>query len=349
MNNRLISTMVALLAALVVPATASASPWVLEEDQLALTGRFDFQQANKEYFEAGSAVPYSLGGRYRAATFDLRARLGLVDQLELEVGIPLKLVSYRADPVILLPCEDPSLDCSQQNVISVSQTTSGIGDIRLATRYQFLEGSLAGAFEFQLKTPTGYQQPSGTFGDEPKSAADFKENVATYVNPDNVEDDVTLGDGQVDLGGLVLMGWALPTKTFVRLDAGYLLRLAGAGDQVLGHLQIGQALGKRVLVVAGSRLAYAVQDGEVIGVSVAAEDPTLPAEDYEGTKNLKLREVPLSHSALDVHGGVLIRFTRQFELKLSYSRRVWGRNTALTQTVSLGFGTQFSIAPETDE
>ena len=325
------------------PTSALASPWLLDQGEVAVTGRFDLQAADKEFFDDGNALPFSLNGQYRAAAFDLGARVGFTDRFEMAFGLPLKLVSYRAEPVILLPCEEQTLDCSQENVINLSQTTTGVGDIRMASRYQFLTGAAAGAFELALSTPTGYDPPAGTFGREPKSAQDIQENIGTYVQPENVEDDVTLGDGQVDIGANVLFGWAFPTRTFVRLDAGYELRLHGAGDEVVGHLQVGQAIGDRVLVVAGSKLDYAVQEGEVIGVSVAAEDPTLPAEEYAGTKNLELREVPLSEDSLKVHGGVIFRVNAQTELKLTYSRRVWGRNTALVQSLSFGVGTKFDV------
>jgi len=345
MSRRLVFGLIA-ACFLLAPGSVTASPWTLDEDEIIVTGRFDFQYADQEYFESGTPLDYSLNGRHRAATFDLSTRLGLIDGLELTFEMPLKLVSYRSDPVILLPCEEQSLDCSQENVISLSKTTGGVGDIRLGTRYQFLEGSIAGAFELELKTPTGYDRPAGTFGNEPKSAADFQENITTYVQPENVEDDVTLGDGQVDLSALALLGWSFSTRTFLRLDSGYILRFGGAGDQVLTHLQVGQSVGNWVMLVGGSRFAYSVQEGEVIGVSVAAEDPSLPAEDYGGTKNLKLREVPLSQNSLKMHAGILLRATSQVELKLSYSQTVWGRNTALTQTVSLGFGTKFNLPPE---
>lgn len=344
-------TWLAFLAALFIPAAASASPWVLREDQLVVSGRFDFQQADREFLKPGEVEPYSLNGRYRAATYETSVRLGLVDRLELQLHLPLKQVSYRADPVVLLPCPqqaeaDACFQQSQENVISLSRTTSGLADIRLGARYQFLKGPVAGALGLELKTPTGYERPAGTFGREPKDAQDFKENVATYVQPDNVQDDVTLGDGQLDLNAMVHWGWSLPSRTYARLDTGYRLRMGGAADQVLADFQIGQQFGDRYLIKAGANFEYAVEEGEVIGISVAAEDPTLPAEDYVGTENLRLREIPLGYDRLRIHGGMLIRVTQTAELNLSYARVLWGRNTALTQTVSLGLGFKFDISEE---
>lgn len=340
-----VPAVIAILSA--APSPATASPWVLDEDEIVVTGRFDFQQADSEFFEPGEAEPFSLNGRYRSAAFDLGMRLGLVDKLEFGVNVPVKLVTYKADPVILLPGGDEAgIDYYQENVIDTSQTRSGVADIRMTTRYQFLEGALAGAFEFQLETPTGYEKPSGTFGDEPKSREDFLANIGTYVRPENIEDDVTLGDGQVDVTASALFGWAFPTKTYLRLDTGYALRLGGAGDQIRTQFQVGQALGNRVLLKFGSKFDYSVQEGEVIGVSVAAEDPTLPASEYAGTKNLRLREVPLSYDRLQLHGGALVRVSRQVELSLSYGRTVWGRNIAISNVVSFGVASKFDLAAE---
>jgi hypothetical protein len=86
------------------------------------------------------------------------------------------------------------------------------------------------ATELRMKTPTGYDRPSGTFGARPTSAADFLANVTTYARPDNVSDDVTLGDGQLDLSATVLVGVSLGPRVFLRADGGYVLRFGGAGD-----------------------------------------------------------------------------------------------------------------------
>jgi hypothetical protein len=85
---------------------------------------------------------------------------------------------------------------------------SHLGDIRVSGRWQLFRTSLAGALELRLKTPTGYDAPAGTFGRDRRNAEDFLENVVSYVKPENVSDDVTLGDGQLDIGGAILLGWA---------------------------------------------------------------------------------------------------------------------------------------------
>jgi hypothetical protein len=320
---------------------------VLDEDQVVISGRFDLQHAGREFLdEAGSAQVFPLEGTYRAANFETSIRYGLLDRLELQMRIPLKVVSYTSDPVILLPSDDGGVDYYQENVVDLSEHLLGVGDIRWSGRYQLIRGAFTTALGVTLKTPTGYDRPAGTFGREPKSRSDFQDNIGTYVQPDNVEDDVTLGDGQVDLDAEVLMGWSLPSRTFLRLDAGYRLRLGGAGDQILGNLKVGQLIGKRILIQVGSRLAYAVQDGDVIGISVAAEDPTLPAEAYGGTTNLELREIRLDYDRLSINAGLIVQVTRTVETQISYNRVVWGRNTSLTQTLSLGMGIKFDASDE---
>lgn len=329
-----------LLLAFVLPASAAASPWLLRANEFVVQGRYDFQRATDEFLDEGEAQAFPLDGIYQASTFETTARLGILDDYELELSLPVKVVSYKADPVILLPAPEGSegIDYYQENVLDLSRTRAGVGDVRLTGRFQIFRGRVASSFELSGKFPTGYDGPSGTFGDNPKDAEDFLANAGTFVSPENIEDDVTLGDGQLDIRGAFLFGVAFPTQTFLRLDAGYELRLAGAGDQVVGGLRMGQVLGKHVLVSVGAYGEKAIQDGDVIGVSVAAQDPNLPAEDYLGTENLALREVRLDRDSLTVSGGVIVRLTSNVEASLDYGRIVAGRNIAEVQTVSFSIG-----------
>ncbi len=323
-------------------SVAHASPWVLKTGDLALSGRFDYQAASEEYLESGGSQAFPLNGKFRGTTFEIGARVGAFDGFEFEIDIPLKMVSYNADPVILLPTEgDNAFDYYQENIIALDETTMGVGDIRVSGRWQLFRSSLAGALELRLKTPTGYKAPAGTFGRDPRSAEDFLENVGSYVKPENVSDDVTLGDGQLDIGGAILLGWALPTHTFFRLDLGGDVRLGGAGDRVLGAFKLGQFVTDRILLVLGTSVDIALQQGEVIGVSVAAQDPSLPASEYGGTTNLVLREVRLDHDAYVVNGGVIIRITDQVEATVEYNRIIHGRNISAVQGLSFGMSVRF--------
>lgn len=335
------------------PGVASASPWTLRRGEIALVAGYDYQFASQEFLNRGERQNFPLRGRYSASTLTLGLRVGLSDRLELGLQIPLKLVSYTSDPVILLP--DPSgavdsLDYYQENIINLARTRQGVGDVWLTGRYNLLRSSVAVALEGRVKLPAGYEGPQGTFGDRPANAQDFVDRVTELVSPENVSDDVALGDGQVDLNLNILLGASFPSRTFMRLDAGYNLRLS-AGDQVLASFKVGQSLGQRVLLYADVRLAYTVTDGPRIGISVAADDPNLPASEYGGTTNLRLRELRLERDALDVSFGGIIRVNDRSEINLGYSRTVWGRNTAAVNAFFVGIGVRTEVvdaAPAAD-
>ena len=330
-----------LLCVCLLPQLAVASPWTLPQGTLVVSGRYDFEAADREFLDdSGDDVPYSLRGGYQASTFTVGARFGLTDRLEFELAVPLRQVAYTADPVILLPRDPASevgeLDYHQENIIDLSQKVQGIADLKFAVRYRLWLAQTVGALQLEVVTPTGYQGPQGTFGDRPNSIATFVSDLPRFVRPENVADDVTLGDGVLQIKPAFLFGWGFATGTFMRLDLGYNLRLNGAGDLLSGALRAGQLLGRHVLVYAGVEGEYTVEDGRVIGVSVAAEDPTLPAAEYGGTNNLALREVTLDRDRLVIPAGLIIRVTPEAELNFGYATTVWGRNTAKVHSASVG-------------
>jgi hypothetical protein len=332
----------AAIATLAAPADAQ---WTLPQGRLVVSSGADYQYASTEFFGFADGPggrtfenerPFPLRGRYVGGNLRFGVRAGLTDQLEVELGIPLTIVSFQGDPVLLLPQPDgsteDSIDYYQRNIINLSQTNAGIGDIHLAVRYRWLLEPVVVATEVRLKVPGGYQTPAGTFGERPDSRQDFVDNAATYVSPANVRDDITLGDGQVDLTARLLLGMSFDTGTFVRVEGGYNARF-DAGHQVLAALRAGQFVADWLLLYAGVGLAYTVTPGRVIGVSVAAEDPLLPADRYLGVENLFLREVRLQRDVLDVQGGAIFRITPEAELNVGYGRIVWGRNTAAVSSV----------------
>jgi len=332
-------------------AEVDASPWTLPRGTLVITGAYAYQVATQEFLDAGGARNFPLRGRYVGNHYTLGVRLAPMDGLELELAVPLRTVSYASDPVLLLPrptgSSEPELDYYQRNVINLTRSSSGLGDLTVAARWRVLQHPFPLALELRGKVPTGYDPPQGTFGARPQTREEFVADVRRWVVPDNVRDDVTLGDGQLDLGLNVLFGYAFRSRTFVRIDAGYNFRLGGAGDQVLTALRVGQGLGDRLLLYAWGQLAYTVTQGRVIGVSVAAVDPDLPAVDYNGVNNLLLRELRLERDQFDLGGGFIVRITRDIEINLGYMRTLWGRNTAATHTLSasLGVRTRFTAPP----
>ncbi len=337
------------LAALVCTPSALASPWTLPRGTIALTGTFGYQSASQEFFENGTPRSFPLRGRYVGTAFNLGVRAAFIDGLEFELSVPIRQVTYTSDPVVLLDrpmgSTEPEIDYYQRNVLNLSRAASGLGDLNLAARYRLLQQPFALAAELRIKAPTGYSAPQGTFGDRPSSNAEFLADVRRWVTPENVRDDVTLGDGQLDASLGLLFGYAFRTRTFVRVDGAYNLRLGGAGHQVLTALRAGQGIGDRLLVYAWAQLAYTVTQGRVIGVSVAAADPNVPAADYMGANNLLLRELRLERDSFDIGGGLIVRLTQEVELNLGYSRTLWGRNTAAVDSLSLGLGVRTRFMP----
>jgi len=341
-------SLLALVASL--PAAAWASPWTLPKGDLVLDTSFTYQMATREFFETGGPRNFPLRGKYDSATVRLGARYGINDQLEIEASFPVTLVSYRSDSVIILPRDPTStqseIDYYQENVIDLARTAGGLGDIELAARYQWIPPPFVLATELRIKTPTGYDAPAGTFGNQPKTKADLLANVGTLVRPANVRDDVTLGDGQLDLSAAVLIGYSITDRLFARADAGYRLRLGGAGDQFFGAIRAGYLFGDSFLVFASTAIAATVGSSDVIGVSVAAEDPDLPASEYIGLNNLHLREVRLEKDYLTIDAGALLKVTPEVEIKAAYTRILWGRNTALTDGVTVGVTVRADLLAE---
>jgi hypothetical protein len=336
-----------LVASALTSVSAVASPWLLSQGDLVLVGRFDFERGNEEFLDTGPAQNFPLRGSFGSTTFSTNIRYGILDSVELEINIPIKQVSYVSDTVILLDGgPEEGIDFYQDNTINLSKRVEGLADIEMAGRYQLFTGAVRGAFEFRLKTPTGYDPPSGTFGDNPKSQDDFLSNAGTFVSPENVRDDVTLGDGQLDLTPSLLFGAASSKGTFSRLGVGYRMRFGGAGDQLVGNFYLGQSIGQRLLFFAGCDLELALQEGRIIGISVAAEDPLLPARDYAGTKNLLLREVSLDRDQVRMSLGAILRVTPLVELNLGYGRTLWGENTTLVEAFSIGIGVRTNILGE---
>lgn len=346
MRSRAIASVVC-VCALASAARVEASPWTLPRGTIVVTGAFNYQTATQEFIESGGARDFPLRGRYTGTTFALGLRACLLEGFELELGVPIRTVSYESDPVLLLErpagSAESELDFYQRNVLNLARTTSGLGDLTLAARARFLQRPFALAGEIRIKAPTGYAPPQGTFGERPTTSREFLSDVSRWVTPDNVRDDVTLGDGQLDTAFNLLFGYSFRTRTFVRVDAGYNLRFGGAGHQVLAALRAGQGIGERFLVYAWAQLAYTVTEGRAIGVSVAAIDPTLPATEYGGARNLLLRELRLERDQLDVGGGAIFRVTRDVELNLGYARTVWGRNTAAVNSLTLSLGVRTQV------
>ncbi|MEM7676808.1 MAG: hypothetical protein AAF449_12465, partial [Myxococcota bacterium] len=117
----------------------------------------------------------------------------------------------------------------------------------------------------------------------------------------------------------------------------------GAADQVIGLARIGQSIGRRLLIYGGAQIAYSIQDGRLIGVSVSAVDPALPASEFIGANNLNLRELQLLRDKLDIGGGFIVRLSPSLELNGGYEYTAWGRNTAAVHAASISLALRVEI------
>ena len=235
-------------------------------------------------------TPFSLNGNTKSSGYTLGARIGISEHLEIEASLPFKSVSYEADPLILVTTEEgmgTTFDFYQENIINFNQTTMGLGDLSLAARFKLSTYPIASSFEFRMLAPTGYQGPEGTFGSDPRTIDDFVAQAGDLASPENIRDDVTLGDGVFSFHPLLHLGYGTASGFFVRTSGGIQFRNQGAGDLFTGELKLGQLFTSWLLVYAGIYTERTISEGRPIGVSVAAENARLPANQYMGLNNLK--------------------------------------------------------------
>ncbi|MEE2788523.1 MAG: hypothetical protein VX589_14365 [Myxococcota bacterium] len=319
---------------------AAASPWLLSAGEVVVSTRFDYAQADQEFLASnGRLTHFSLDGKYSSSTYTLGARFGLSDWLELEMSLPMRRVVYTADPVILVPTDrtgNAGFDYYQENVIDLNQEVSGFADLHVAGRFQVIKRPIAIALELSISAPTGYDPPEGTFGESPSSTADFLADPGRYARPENVRDDVTLGDGKLAITPAFLLGYGSGFGFFARTSAGVRFRFNGAGDAFVSELKFGQMVRKWLLIYAGAGLEWTITKGDVIGVSVAAKNAKLPASQYGGLTNLELIEVTLDRDQLLIPIGAIIQVLDGVEFNFAYGQVVWGRNVARSHNLSAG-------------
>ena len=165
---------------------------------------------------------------------------------------------------------------------------------------------------------------------------DFVDNAADYARPDNIKDDITLGDNAFAVTPMLHLGYGHAKGFFIRGSTGVRIRNQGAGDLFLYEVKLGQFIKPWLLIYGGVYQEITIIKGRIIGVSVAAEDATLPARDYEGLNNLKPILISLDRDVLSAPIGVLVKPLPNVNFTLTYSPVLWGRNVAKSHIVSLG-------------
>lgn len=315
----------ALLAlAMLVPATAWASPWTLPRGTASLTFSADVQTAEEEFRRSGDRVPYPLDGQYTASNLRLGARYGITDRTELAGSLFVGSVSFQADEVYLpeLFGIEPESRAEQTNgILSIDRRTLGIGDLRVALRHRISPlARTVWALEAELKLPTGYDAPEGVFNDDDPTLG--------------LADDVTLGDAQTDLTLRLHFGTVPVNNWFIRADAGFRARFFGPGQQVVGGFKTGIRVADVAVPYLWMDAEHSVTEGEVIGVTFLFDRPGIDADEVT-LDNFVGRQSRLDRTILRAGGGLIVALGDR-EVDFGYGLTVWGKNAGRIHTFSIG-------------
>lgn len=311
-----------------VPSLAYASPWTLPQHELVLSTGYTYASADREYLQNGKNQDFSINGEFLSSTLGIGARYGLTDKLEVELQGSFKHLSYDVDPVILDIKDITNRQEARDQVTDFDTERAGASDMNLGFRYNLYRGVVMVTPEFNLKVPLGYDKPRGTF-----------RNVGEWLSGEDdvlvVEDDVTLGDGQVDARLGLLLGTFIPaSKTFARGGAGFVFRFGDPGHQIMADIKVGQFLSPKLIVFGGVRYIKTVTEGEIIGDTFVDTNPTQDARDF-AFASVEIQKLRLDRDYTSVEFGAIIRLDGA-EMQLNVEKIVDGANVA--DLTSFGIG-----------
>ncbi|MEO1482974.1 MAG: hypothetical protein AAFU77_12780 [Myxococcota bacterium] len=322
----------ALLASLIVPGLAKASPWVLPEGRSVLSIKGGTEFASREFLiDDRREQRFPLNGRFESYSLQLAGRYGLLEDIEIGSRITLKNVSYNSDPVILASPEGAENACNEteatlqgcreQNT-DFSSSDFGFSDLYFNLVMQHIGGTSRASSNFEVKIPTGYEEPDETF-------------VDGEVNPQGIADDVALGDGRVHLQYQLETGFFSPsTGTVFEFSAGYRARLGAPSDQVISEVKVGQNIGRKLFFFASADGALSIFEGAVLGETFVSNAPNTPAVEFSGA-DVETRDFRLDNSFARATVGVIVRLSGR-ELVFSASQIFAGEN--IPRLTSINFG-----------
>lgn len=326
----------ALTALLILAAGSSpayASPWTLPQDRLVLTMDTHIQQADYEYLADGTKQPFPLNGEFRAKSVRLGARYGFTDDFDGALSLDVSQINYTADPLLLGYNFDSAAEATDQ-ILNFNSTQFGAGDLRLRGNYNLTRSSRGlwlVTSSTRAKLPTGYDEPTGTF---------FVDDEGN----ERIGGQATRGDAQVDLAqALMVGGYFPPTGGFARAEGEVVYRFGDPGHRVTTDVRVGQPIGDRLIAIVGLTGGHTVTEGEVIGQSMIANNPGVPAREFT-MDNIRAEDLRLDRSNLHVMGGVLFDFG-DVEFTANYYYTAMGRNMANVHAFT--FGTIVSVADVT--
>lgn len=312
-----------LLAITCASSVTFASPWTVPPDELVLTLDQDFQFADREFLPDGTAQLFPLNGTYRSHTTRVGARYGFTERFEGAVDLNFSMVNYNHDPVILNGFDEgASAGEATATIRNFNTSEFGAGDFYFHGRYNLFRGSFLVTTATTIKLPTGYTTPTGTF----VTGADGSSLPGGQA---------TLGDGQSDLTQSLLFGtYIAPIRTFMRLDTGLRYRFGDPGHQATANFRAGKFIGDRFVLAAGAGYLKTITEGEVIGDTYTAIDPTIAATEFR-PDNVRVLPLRLDRDALTVDAGILISIA-DIEFTANYGQTLLGINTAAVHAFSVG-------------
>ena len=310
-----------------------ASPWTLPQDRLVLTMDYHIQHADYEFLADGTRQAYPLNGQFRGKAIRLGARYGFTDDFDGAISLDISQINYGADP-LLLDVDFETAGEATQSILNFNSVQFGAGDLRLRGNYNLLRSSRGFwlvTSSTRAKLPTGYDAPTGTFFTD----ADGEERIGGQA---------TRGDGQVDITqALMFGGFFAPTGGFGRAEVGLEYRFGDPGHRVVTDVRVGQPVGDRLIAIVGMVAGHNITEGEVIGQTMIANNPYLPASQFT-MDNIRAEDLRLDSSNLGFMGGLLFDFG-DIEFTTNYYYTAKGRNVAGTHAFT--FGTIVSISDVT--
>ncbi|MBH25726.1 MAG: hypothetical protein CMH57_15070 [Myxococcales bacterium] len=315
----------------------------MPKDTTVLQLQYRTEFADREFLPDGTNQDFPLNGEFSSQSAELTLRRGLGMDMEVSLKAVYKSIDFTSDPLyITAPAEDGSNDINGDGRVAISPVFSfsdqvhGLQDIFLSIRYNAINSFILVTPELELKVPSGYDKPTGTFrdGDPGLLSASEASDVIPMGEPP-IQDDFTLGDGQVDLTGQLLFGTFISaTQTFARANVGFRLRFNGPGEQVIWGVKAGQLIGKHLALFAEINGTHTVIDGDTIGQSFATREPDEEAEGFR-LETFDVIDLTQDRDFIDVGGGVILKFDR-YEFIFSGGKIIDGSNIAELVFANLG-------------
>jgi len=282
-----------LLVALLIPSTARAGAWAQEDQRLYAKLTAAHSRASEQYKSGGETfqlLSANEEGEYRSSALFLYAEFGLLPDLTVIGATSLRQSTVESDFVEI--------------------RTTGLSDVRVGAKYQFLDSPVVAAVQSTAIFPTGYTaDPS---------------NVATP----------TLGLGVFQWEARALVGRSFhPTPVYATGSMGIRHRgerMTSAGSRVNYPPQLPYRL-----EIGYTPLDWLNVRGMLTGVHGFGEPEALEAFSL----------TPLVESYMKVGPSVILTVADHIQFNLDVMQTVSGVNTIRSLDVSAGIALDYTLGP----